>query len=203
MSPKLPKRIRNHVNPLSDLTEHTFGGFDTDAPIIVDIGAYRGEFSEALVSHYGEKRNFIVTEIRKPYAKYLSELFTSSSNVAVFDGDTNRILRSLLEPSIKQGREVEYIFINFPDPWFKDRHKKRRVLSQRFISDCKEWLPANTKIVLQTDQEQLFRETQELLDENSIAYTEFTELLVPAQTYWETMKIEEGDTIYRMHLTIQ
>ena len=116
----------------------------------------------------------------------------------MFDGDTNRILKSILEPSIKKDRSIEYIFINFPDPWFKDKHKKRRVVSQRFIDDIKQWLPSATKIIFQTDQEQLFCETQELLQENTITFKNISSSPLNAQTYWESMKIKEGETIYRM-----
>ena len=61
MTIPLPKRIRNHVNPLADLTEHQFEGFSDNKPIIVDVGAYRGEFTKQLHEQYGNNYNFIVT----------------------------------------------------------------------------------------------------------------------------------------------
>ena len=52
--PKVPKRVRNHVNPLADLQEHSFDGFDNDKPIIIDIGSYRGEFAATLLELFKE-----------------------------------------------------------------------------------------------------------------------------------------------------
>ena len=93
---------------------------------------------------------------------------------------------------------IEYVFINFPDPWFKDKHKKRRVVNGNFLEETKKWISPETQFIFQTDQEGLFRETQGLLNEQEISYTEFNEPLWKAQTHWELKKIAEGDSIYRM-----
>ncbi len=198
---KLPKRIRNHVNPLADTQEYHFGGFSNNLPIIVDIGAYRGEFTQKLVDHFAETRNYIVTEIRKPYAAYLRDLFSDNKQVRVFAGDSVRNLKNLLQPSIEKGVTIEYIFFNFPDPWFKEKHKKRRVVSQRMLDDIGQWLPSQTKLVFQTDQLSLFEETKELLSENGFTFNEFKDPLWGIRSYWEEMKIGEGDQIYRLYFT--
>jgi len=196
--PVVPKRKRNHVNPLAHTQTISFDGFSNNKPIIVDIGSYRGEFVEQLNNMMVSTHNFLVCEIRKPYAEYLRELFTNNANIAVFDGDSAKNLQALIEPSIKKGAHIEYVFINFPDPWFKDRHKKRRVVTDIFLQDTKKWIQSDTVFVFQTDQELLFTETQELLDEQGIEYTEFTEPLWGAQTHWELMKVKENNPIYRM-----
>lgn len=197
-SPKLPRRIRNHVNPLADQIEHTFEGFANAKPIIIDIGSYRGEFVEQLEEKFRDSKNYMACEIRKPYANYLRELFADKKHVAVFDGDSAKNLKGLLQLSQEKGGVAEYIFINFPDPWFKDKHKKRRVISKQFLQNTREWINQDTIFVFQTDQEQLFRDTQELLSEEGIAYKEFAEPLWNIQTHWETMKISEGSRVFRM-----
>ena len=77
---KTPKRIRNHVNPLAYTEEIFFDGFKNKKPIIMDIGSYRGEFGQKLVKKFSsenpdKQKNFIFTEIRKPFADYLEKLF--------------------------------------------------------------------------------------------------------------------------------
>ena len=97
---------------------------------------------------------------------------------------------------------IDYIFVNFPDPWFKEKHKKRRVVNATFLDDLAHIVDGRTKLVFQTDQIPLFDETVELIQENrkySIEY--FKEPLWGIQSYWEVMKIKEGDTINRMILT--
>ena len=201
--PSLPKRIRNHVNPLADQLDINFAGFENPNPIMVDIGAYRGEFAQQLVDNFSDTHNFIVTEIRKPFAHYLRDIFAQKSNVAVFNGDSARNIRGLLKQSVDNGVLIDYIFINFPDPWFKEKHKKRRVLNTNFLDELADFIDKKTNIVFQTDQKPMFDETVELIEEHGkfdIQY--FTEPLWGIQSYWETMKIKEGDSINRMNITL-
>ena len=203
-TPKRPKRVRNHVNPLADQSVLEFAGFGNTRPIMIDIGAYRGEFAEQLVAHFSLTHNFIVTEIRKPYAMYLRELFADQKEVEVFDGDSSKNITGLLKTSIESGAQVEYIFINFPDPWFKEKHKKRRVLNESFLDQIIQLGCTDTQIIFQTDQKPLFNETVEVIEEHgayNISY--FEKPLWDIQSYWETMKIGEGDAIYRMSIQLK
>ncbi len=130
------KRVRHHVNPLSDLTEYSFSGFENDNPVIIDVGADHGEFTEGLLDKFGEEKNFIVFEIRKPLAEKLRQMFSDHKNVVVFDGDANRNFENIVRPYLKKNK-VEEIFVNFPDPWFKSRHHKRRFINENFCSQLK------------------------------------------------------------------
>jgi tRNA (guanine-N7-)-methyltransferase len=204
LKPAVPKRIRKHVNPLSDRTKIVFEGFSDHKPVIVDIGAYKGEFTQSLLEEFGDKYNFIVTEIRKPFARYLRELFISYQNVAVFDGNTASNLHGMLDNSLEQESRVAYMFVNFPDPWFKEKHKKRRVLTAGFLEDLETIFDSQSTLIFQTDQETLFRETQELVNEMvSWQHEEFDAPLWGIQSHWERVKIKEGKEIYRMSISLK
>ncbi|MEN8252051.1 MAG: rRNA adenine N-6-methyltransferase family protein [Patescibacteria group bacterium] len=193
------KRVRHHVNPLADRTEHSFVGFSNDNPIIVDIGADRGEFTEQLLEKFGQSKNFIVSEIRKPLARKLQKKFEKYDNVIVFDGDIVRNFESIIKPSVDKGVLIEEIYINFPDPWFKERHKKRRVISDGFIKKVQKWIPNETSWIFQTDEKQLFEETLEVLESISGIEVEFfDEPPHEATTKWEKAKVEGGHKINRI-----
>ncbi len=196
------RRVRHHVNPLADRTEHVFAGFDNAQPIIVDIGADRGEFVAQLLDQWGTEKNFIVCEIRKPLARALEKKFAPYENVRVFDGDATRNLRSLLQPSIDGGVVIEEIFINFPDPWFKRRHEKRRVVTEEFVRDVQTWIPAETQWIFQTDQQKLFEETVAIVRVNNGVLTFFDMPPHGATTKWESAKMAEGKVIYRCRFTL-
>ena len=196
------KRVRHHVNPLADRTEHIFAGFGNPRPIVVDIGADRGEFVAQLVERWGTTKNFIVCEIRKPMARKLAERFHEYDNVRVFDGDATRNLRALLQPSLDAGAAVEEIYINFPDPWFKERHKKRRVLTERFVQGVRTWIPPQTRWIFQTDQQHLFEETVDILRAEGIVSTFFDTPPHGATTKWEEAKVAEGKKIFRCMFTL-
>ena len=192
------KRVRNHVNPLSILTEHSFAGFGNDRPIFVDVGACKGEFSAALLEKFPD-HNFILFEIRKPLARKLIEKFSEFSNVVVFDGDPGRNFQKILQPCLDQGAEIEQIFVNFPDPWFKEKHKKRRFLNANILQKCVSWLPESAEFVFQTDQKFLFDETREMLRETLYDQIEiFKTSAHGIPTHWEQQKLLEGAPIWRM-----
>lgn len=192
-------RIRHHVNPLSDLTEHSFKGFKNSSPIIIDIGADRGEFTQQLLSELGANKNFIVSEIRKPLARKLERKFEHNNNVVVFDGDIVRNFESIIKPSVEKNIIVEEVYINFPDPWFKERHKKRRVINKKFLENIKDWIQKDTIWIFQTDQEQLFEETVEMLEELDYIKIEFfNESPYGATTKWENAKVASGFKINRL-----
>lgn len=199
----MPKRVRNHVNPLSILKEHTFEGFGNTNPITIDVGACKGEFIEHLAQKY-PNRNFIAFEIRVPLAKKLHERFADLPNVEVFDGDAGRNFKSILSPSLDRGIHIDEIFVNFPDPWFKDRHKKRRFINLKFLEEMKDFLPKEMTFIFQTDQKFLFDETLEVLKDSAYTDIEFFEgSPYDTQTDWESAKIREGDEIYRMRFKMK
>ncbi len=193
------KRVRHHVNPLADRTEHYFDGFENNHPIIVDIGADHGEFTYALLEKWGEKKNFILFEIRKPRAMQLRRKFSNYTNVAIFDGDAVRNFANVLKPSVLRGVTIEEIYINFPDPWFKERHKKRRIIKKEFLIAVRQWLSCETKWYFQTDQKTLFDETVEVLEDvGGIDVNFLNNSPHGVMTKWEKAKIVEGKKIYRM-----
>jgi tRNA (guanine-N7-)-methyltransferase len=195
-----PRRVRKHVNPLSILRKHNFAGFGNNKPVLVDVGACLGEFSAELMEKFPEK-NFILFEIRVPLADKLREKFKDLDNVAVFDGDAGLNFRGILEPCLEQGAEIEQVFVNFPDPWFKERHKKRRFINEKFLESCADWVPAKTEFIFQTDQEFMFKETLEVVEESAFSNIEFFENSAHGvPTHWEKQKLLEGDRIWRMKL---
>lgn len=194
--------MRHHVNPFADLTEHSFQGFENGKPIIIDVGADHGEFTEGLLEKFSEEKNFIVFEIRKPLAERLRNKFFKNKNVVVFDGDANRNFEDIIKPCLKNS-QVEEIYVNFPDPWFKPRHHKRRFINTKFLQSIKDWMSSETTWIFQTDQKQLFEDTLEVLDESGICDFEFfKDSPYNLQTKWEKAKIEEGLEIFRMRFRV-
>lgn len=197
-------RVRHHVNPLADRTEHCFEGFENDNPVIIDIGADRGEFSAKLLEKFKDTKNFIVCEIRKPLAERLVKKFQEHDNTIVFDGDMARNFESVVKPSVDRGVLIEEVYVNFPDPWFKERHKKRRVVNKDFIESVKSWISPKTRWVFQTDQKPLFDETVEVLENIKEVQIEYFD--VPphgATTKWEDAKVGLGSDIYRLAFYIK
>ena len=52
--------------------------------------------------------------------------------------------------------EVEEIYLNFSDPWPKDRHAKRRLTSRQFLARYKNIIRENQSVIFKTDNRDLF-----------------------------------------------
>ncbi|WML37122.1 tRNA (guanosine(46)-N7)-methyltransferase TrmB [Clostridium sp. OS1-26] len=57
--------------------------------------------------------------------------------------------------------EISRIYINFCNPWPKDRHNKRRLTHPKFLTEYKKFLKPNSEIWFKTDDTELFEDSQE------------------------------------------
>lgn len=61
--------------------------------------------------------------------------------------------------------EVSKVYLNFSDPWPKDRHAKRRLTSREFLARYKEILLPETRVEFKTDNRELFEFSLEEIKE--------------------------------------
>lgn len=59
-------------------------------------------------------------------------------------------------PNVFDRGEVERIYLNFSDPWPKDRHAKRRLTSRQFLQRYKEFMLPGHLVEFKTDNKDLF-----------------------------------------------
>lgn len=62
--------------------------------------------------------------------------------------------------------EIQKIYLNFSDPWPKDRHADRRLTSGRFLKRYESVLPQGGKLEFKTDNRDLFEYSLEQIREN-------------------------------------
>ena len=69
-------------------------------------------------------------------------------------GNANNILNDVQNKFIT--KNVKSISFNFPDPWFKKRHYKRRVIQPEFLNILSNSLQKGSQIFIKTDVKELF-----------------------------------------------
>ncbi len=62
--------------------------------------------------------------------------------------------------------EISKIYINFCNPWPKERHNKRRLTHTKLLTEYKKFLKPNTEIWFKTDDKELFEDSQEYFKES-------------------------------------
>ena len=154
--------MRQHVNPLSrnfrqiesipSLVE-MFG--DSKLNLHLDIGCASGDFlfDLALVN---TNWNYLGIEIRERLVKVAKSKAREREieNLYFIFGNAINILNDVQSNFII--KNVKSISFNFPDPWFKKRHYKRRVVQPEFINILSNSLPKGSLIFIKTDVKDLF-----------------------------------------------
>ena len=154
--------MRQHVNPLSknfneieripSLVE-IFG--DSKLPLHIDIGCASGDFlfDLALVN---PNWNYIGIEIREKLAKNAKSkvLEMGIQNLYFAFGNAYKILHDPSSRSIINN--AKSISFYFPDPWFKKRHFKRRIIQPEFIDILSNLMQKGSLIFIKTDVRDLF-----------------------------------------------
>lgn len=103
--------------------------FGNDKPLNFEIGIGNGGFLIDIALKKPDE-NFIGVEVyRESFDKAVKQLEANGlENVRLIQFDADLILRLMKDNSLTN------VYVNFPDPWYKKKHNKRRLLTVDFIS---------------------------------------------------------------------
>lgn len=134
--------------------------FGNDNPIRIEVGMGKGKFIMELAENNPDI-NYIGIE------RYSSVLLKGLQKRAEKDISNIYFIRiDALELSdVFDVCEVDRIYLNFSDPWPKDRHAKRRLTSDRFMPVYDKILKKDGMIEFKTDNQDLFRYSLESIPE--------------------------------------
>lgn len=125
--------------------------FHNQNPIRIEVGMGKGKFLMELAQKHPEI-NYVGIE------RYSSVLLRGLQKREELDLSNIWFLcidaRQLAE--VFEEGEVERIYLNFSDPWPKDRHAKRRLTSPEFMAVYDKILAADGQVEFKTDNEGLF-----------------------------------------------
>ena len=125
--------------------------FKNDAPLHIEIGTGKGRFINQMAKKHPDT-DYLGLE------KYSSVLVKALNKIEADPVDNLRLVRmdaTDLNMCFEE-REVDRIYLNFSDPWPKDRHAKRRLPSQRFLERFSHILKKDGVIEFKTDNRDLF-----------------------------------------------
>jgi len=149
--------VRQHVNPLSRFYQlprplpalaELFA--EPELPLHLDIGSARGRFLLALAPLRPE-HNHLGIDIRRPLvsAAEADRQAAQLANLRFLFANAGVSLPGWLA-ELPPGR-LGWVTLQFPDPWFKTRHHKRRVLQPVLLHALAGAMAPGTQLFLQSD----------------------------------------------------
>ncbi|MCS6865638.1 MAG: tRNA (guanosine(46)-N7)-methyltransferase TrmB [Gemmataceae bacterium] len=126
--------------------------FGNAHPVEIEVGMGKGLFLLNAAMTRPET-NFFGIEIVRKYQLYAATRFAIRHlpNVKTACADAKLLLRDYVAPG-----SVAAVHVYFPDPWWKKRHKKRRVFTPEFAADVARSLSPGGRLLIATDVEEYF-----------------------------------------------
>ena len=128
---------------------HAF--FENDHPIHIEIGMGKGRFLMDLAALHPEINYIGIERYTSVLLRAVQKMDTLQlPNVHFLCEDAAKL------PEIFAPEEVDRIYLNFSDPWPKERHAKRRLTSRQFFERYDKILAGNGVVEFKTDNDDLF-----------------------------------------------
>jgi len=158
------RRALRKIDPAIDLTGHLrtldelprpFSAealFGRRAPLEVEIGSGKGLFLRSAAADRPEV-DFLGIEVVAKYAQFTAAALAKAGlpNAMVVHGDALRVFHEFLPDEA-----LAAVHVYFPDPWWKKRHKKRRVMRESLLLDIQRTLQPGGSLHFWTDVEEYF-----------------------------------------------
>jgi len=168
-------RVRQHVNPLASSYQKPIElaaqwpsslFSDPSLPFHVDIGCAKGTFCMELARSRPDL-NVLGLEIRRPVAAYCSEVAEASGlpNVGFLACNANVDMARILD-GVNEKSRVARVSIQYPDPHWKARHQKRRVVQPELIAAIAARTDEDCDVFLQSDVFEVAQEMRERFRED-------------------------------------
>lgn len=155
-------RIRQHVNPLGLFFEELRGQAPELEPgreVELEIGCAEAQFLFERAAK-DASRCYVGLEIRNDLVDRVNQAAEARDlPVQAVFCHANRHLRMLFEAG-----SVRRVYLNFPDPWFKRRHQKRRMIDQGLLRDVHHVLAPGGELFFQSDVWDVALDTLDLLE---------------------------------------
>ena len=145
------RRVRHHVNPLRSPFWARDGlatlALPADRDVEAELGCADARFLFERAPHHPDTY-FLGLEIREPLVEEVNKKAAEAglANLRAVFCNINVDL-----PTLVPDASLARVFINFPDPWFKRRHQKRRLMNDELVEVLHRKLRKGGELFFQSD----------------------------------------------------
>ena len=177
--------------------------FPNDKPLYAELGCGKGGFAAQAALKYPDV-NWLAMDIksdmlgvaRRTVAKAFEEAGREVDNLKLVSQNIEKI-----HTTFDENDKIDRLYINFCNPWPKDKHNKRRLTHTRQLNQYRVFLKDGCEIHFKTDDDELFEESLDYFKEANFEVTYLTRDLHASDyqynlvTEHERMFSEEGKKI--------
>jgi tRNA (guanine-N7-)-methyltransferase len=205
------RRALRRIDPALDLSRHFVvleqlaqplnpaAIFGRNAPLEIEVGSGKGLFLAAAAAG-DPAADFLGVELLGKYARYVAARLAQRglANARIVHGDAQHLFRSWLA-----NESARAVHVYFPDPWWKARHKKRRVMNEEFLRNVERVLACGGRLHFWTDVAEYFETTLALISSATKLAGPFAVQEKPAdhdldfRTHFERRMRQHGEAVYR------
>ena len=165
--------------------------FNNDNPIYLEIGMGKGKFIYQNAKKYKDINFIGIERFDSIMAKAILKM-EKLDNLILIKYDAN-LIDDLFD------HEIDKIYLNFSDPWPKNRHENRRLTSKLFLEKYKNIFKDKERIEVRTDNRDFFLYSVESLGDmgyllNDVSFNYQSPDLI--MTEYESKFREKGANIY-------
>lgn len=172
--------------------------FGRAGPLEIEVGVGKGMFLQQTAPEHPEL-NYLGIELSHKYARFAAFRFAKHGieNVRMVDADAQRVFREVLPAGCAQA-----VHVYFPDPWWKARHKKRRIINPAFVQQIERVLSPGGRLHFWTDVQEYYQTSLQVLAEHTslagpLAIADDSPEAASYRTHFDRRKRMAGKTIHR------
>lgn len=123
--------------------------FNNQNPIHIEIGMGKGDFIIGMAKKYPDINFVGIEKFDSVMVRAVEKLEEEIPNLKLIKMDATNIEEVFY-------KEIDTIYLNFSDPWPKNRHEDRRLTSTKFLTRYDNLFKNGKHIIMKTDNRKLF-----------------------------------------------